>query len=91
MQSQKHIQSNLSTTATLGTLKLRPLLTGGRCSEVGYTIHFVIGPSIWWPLWAGGRYSEVVVSSGLTLLCFFGPFRLRLKSNFTKTFEYCNG
>jgi hypothetical protein len=25
-------------------------LTGGRCSEVGRTIQFVIGPSKWWPL-----------------------------------------
>ncbi len=30
------IQSNLSTTATLGTPNLWPLLTGGRCSEVVY-------------------------------------------------------
>ena len=29
-----NIQSNLSTTTTLGTPKLWPLLTGGRCSEV---------------------------------------------------------
>jgi hypothetical protein len=48
--SYSKIQSNLCTTATLGTPKLRPLLTGGRCSEVGHTIQFVIGPSKWWPL-----------------------------------------
>jgi hypothetical protein len=26
-----------------------------------------IGTPKWWPLWAGGHYSEVVVSSGLTV------------------------
>jgi hypothetical protein len=35
-------------TATLGTLKLRPLLTGGRCSEVVYIIKIEIGPFKWW-------------------------------------------
>ena len=63
-----NIQSNLFPTATLGTLKLRPLLPGGRCSKVGYTTQFVIGPSNWWPLLPGGRYSEVAVSSGSTVL-----------------------
>jgi hypothetical protein len=43
-------QSNLCTTATLGTLKLRPLLTGGHCSEVAYIIKIEIGPLKWWPL-----------------------------------------
>jgi len=61
------IQSNLCITATLGTLKLRPLLTGGRCSEVAYIIKIEIGPLKWWPLYAGVRYSEVAVSSGLTV------------------------
>jgi len=44
------LQSNLCITATLGTLKLRPLLTGGRCSEVAYIIEIEIGPLKWWPL-----------------------------------------
>jgi hypothetical protein len=45
-----YVQSNLCITATLGTLKLRPLLTGGRCSEVAYVIKIEIGPLKWWPL-----------------------------------------
>ena len=45
-----HIQSNLCITATLGTLKLRPLLTGGRCSEVAGIIKIEIGTLKWWPL-----------------------------------------
>jgi hypothetical protein len=61
-------QSNLCITATLGTLKLRPLLTGGHCSEVAYFIKIEIGPLKWWPLYAGVGYSEVAVSSGLTVL-----------------------
>ena len=41
------------------------------CSKLGYTTQFVIGPSNWWPLLPGGCYSEVAVSSGLTvLICF---------------------
>ncbi len=62
-----HLQSNLCTAATLGTLKLRPLLTGGRCSQIEYIIKFKIEPFKWWPLQAGGRYSEVAVNSGLTV------------------------
>jgi hypothetical protein len=31
----KYVQSNLYTTTTLGTQNFRPLLTGGRFSEVG--------------------------------------------------------
>jgi hypothetical protein len=62
-----NVQSNLCITATLGTLKLRPLLTGGRFSEVAYIIKIEIGPLKWWPLYAGVRYSEVAVSSGLTV------------------------
>jgi hypothetical protein len=35
MKANNEIQSNLSTTTTLGTPNLLPLLKGGRCSEVG--------------------------------------------------------
>jgi len=41
---------NLCTTATLGTLKLRSLLTVGLCLEVAYFIKIEIGPFKWWPL-----------------------------------------
>jgi hypothetical protein len=41
-------------------------LTGSRSSEVINIIKF--GTSKWRSLWTGGRYSEVVVSSGLTIL-----------------------
>ena len=44
------VQSNLYTTATLGTLKLRPLLTSGCCSEVANIIKIEIWPFKWWPL-----------------------------------------
>jgi hypothetical protein len=42
-------------------------LTGVRCSEVIYVAKAVIETSKWWLLWTGGCYSEVVVSSGLTV------------------------
>ncbi len=50
---------------TLGTPKIWPLLTGGRCSEEGLCYKTQFGTLKWWSLKAGGRYSEVVVSSGL--------------------------
>ena len=58
-----NIQSNLCTTATLGTPKKWPLLRGGRYSK-GPPIKLVW---IWdafgsgWLLLTGGRYSEVAV------------------------------
>jgi hypothetical protein len=66
-----NLQSNLCTTTTLGTQKEWPLLTGvtgGRCSEVIYVIKASQGTKKWWSLWTGGRYSEMVVSSGLSVL-----------------------
>jgi len=48
-------------TTTIGTPILWPLLTAGCCSEVIYAINVQIGTP-------NGRYSEVVVSSGLTVL-----------------------
>ena len=56
-----HLQSNLFTTTTLGTLTLWPLLTGGSCSEVYCVIKSGNETQ------NGGRYSEVVVSPGLTV------------------------
>ncbi len=65
---------HLCTTTTLGTPKLWPLLTGDRCSEVGLCYKnlnwgskmvVVVGR---WLLFGGGCYSEVAVSSGLTVL-----------------------
>ena len=64
------IQSNLCTTATLGTPKKRPLLIGGRYSK-GPSIKLLWIWDVWgsgWPLLTGGRYSEVAVSTGLTVL-----------------------
>jgi hypothetical protein len=42
---QIQVQSNLCTAATLGTLKLRLLLTGGRCSQVRYIVDLKLGLS----------------------------------------------
>ena len=39
------MQSNLCTTASLGTLKFRPLLIGNRCSEVAHIINIKLGLS----------------------------------------------
>ncbi len=66
----------MRTTATLGTLRLRPLLTGGGFSEVAYIIKIEIGPLKRWPLKAGVRYAKVAVSSGLTTLSSFSQKRL---------------
>jgi hypothetical protein len=43
----KKLQSILCTTATLGTLNMRPLLTGGRCSEEVYIMKIEIGSFEW--------------------------------------------
>ena len=42
-------------------------MTGGRCSEVDLVLK-LLGRDLEWPLMTGGRYSEVVVSTGLTVL-----------------------
>ncbi len=71
--AQKIVQSNLCTTATLGTPKKRPLYRGGRYSEVP-PIKLVLIWYVWgsdWPLLTGGRCSEVVVNTGLTVF----PYR----------------
>jgi hypothetical protein len=64
------VQSNLCTTATLGTPKKQPLFRGGRYSEVPpiklVLIWEVLGSGL--PLLTGGRCSEVVVKTGLTVL-----------------------
>ncbi len=63
------LQSNLSTTATLGTPKKRPLYRGDRSLE-GFQLKLVlklVWPELVRPLLTGGRYSEVVVSTGLTV------------------------
>jgi hypothetical protein len=67
-----YVQSNLSTTATLGTPKKRPLYRGGRYLE-GFQLKLVLElvyPDLVWPLLTGGRYSEVAVSTGLTVPTF---------------------
>ena len=58
----------MSTTTTLGTLNLWPVLTGGRCSEVALCYKKWKWDFKMWLLLAGGYYSEVVVSSGFTVL-----------------------
>ncbi len=63
------IQSNLSTTASFGTQKKRPFYRGGRSLE-GFQLKLVlelVWPDLVWPLLTGGRYSEVAVSTGLTV------------------------
>ena len=42
-------------------------MTGGRCSEVDLVLK-LLGRYIGWLLLTGGRYSEVVVSAGLTVI-----------------------
>ena len=65
----KHIQSNLSTTATLGTPKKWPWYRVGLSLQVFQSklVLKVAWPDLGWPLLTGGRYSEVAVSSGLTV------------------------
>jgi hypothetical protein len=66
--SMENIQSNLCTTATLGTWKTWPLCRGLYEKdqwEVGFRV--VVMPSDY-PLLTGGRYSEVVVRTGLTVI-----------------------
>jgi hypothetical protein len=41
-------------------------LTGGRCSEVDLVLK-LLGRDLEWSLLTGGRYSEVVVNTGLTV------------------------
>ena len=68
-QMKLSIQSNLYTTATLGTPKKRLLFRGGRYSEVP-PIKLVLIWDVWgsdWPLLTGGRCLEVVVNTGLTV------------------------
>ncbi len=63
------IQSNLSTTATLGTPKKWPLYNVGRSLQVFQSklVLKVAWPDLGWPLLTGGRYSEVAVNTGLTV------------------------
>jgi len=44
-------------------------LTGGRCSEVDLVLK-LLGRVLEWSLLTGGRYSEVVVNTGLTVNSF---------------------
>jgi hypothetical protein len=64
------VQSNLSSTTTLGTPKKWRLYRGGQSLE-GFQLKLVV-ELLWadlvWPLLTGGRYSEVAVSTGLTVL-----------------------
>jgi hypothetical protein len=63
------LQSNLCTTAILGTPKKWPLLSCGCYSKVP-PIKLVLILDVWgsgWSLLTGGRCSEVVVNTGLTV------------------------
>ncbi len=42
-------------------------MTGGRCSEVDLVLK-LLGRDLGWSLLTGGRYSKVVVNTGLTVL-----------------------
>jgi hypothetical protein len=67
-----YVQSNLSTTATLGTAKKWLLYRGGRSVE-GFQSKLVsklAWPDFVRPLLTGGRYSEVAVNTGLTVCLF---------------------
>jgi hypothetical protein len=67
MSYQKDVQSNLCTTATLGTRKTWPLCRGLYEKDqwlVGFRLAVRAAD---WPLLTGGRYSEVVVRTGLTV------------------------
>jgi hypothetical protein len=63
------LQSNLSTTATLGTPKKWPLYRVGWSLQVFQSklLLKVAWPDLGWPLLTGGRYSEVAVNTGLTV------------------------
>ncbi len=50
-----------------------PKLTGGHCLEVALVL-ILFGRDLVWSLWTGGRYSEVVVSTGLTVQLFLFEF-----------------
>jgi hypothetical protein len=70
------IQSNLSTTATLGTPKKWPLCRVVQSLEV-FQLKLVlklVWPDFAWPLLTGGRYSEVAVNTGLTVMSFLSYF-----------------
>jgi hypothetical protein len=56
-------------------------LTGGCCSEVDLVLK-LLGQDLGWSLLTGGRYSEVVVSTSLTvfqIILFKGFFHLSYK------------
>ncbi len=69
-------------------------MTGGRCSEVDIVIK-LLGQDLGWSLLTGGCYSEVVVSTSLTVLgryCLLGLAALviygLLKFSFTYSISY---
>jgi hypothetical protein len=55
-------------------------LTGGRCSEVAL-VQSLLGRVLGWSLLAGGRYSEVVVSTSLTVFIFVKGFMTYTERN----------
>jgi hypothetical protein len=64
------VQSNLSTTATLGTPKKWPLYIGG-CSVESFQSKLVsklAWPDFVQPLLTGGHYSEVAINKGLSVI-----------------------
>ena len=69
---------NLCTTTTLGTSNLWPLLTSGRCSEVAMCYKYWNETPKWRSLFASGRYSEVVVNLGLTVLWSYFNFLVKI-------------
>ena len=66
----KEPQSNLSTTTTLGTPKKWLLYRRCRFLEVFQSklVLKLVWPDLVWSLLTGGRYSEVVINTGLTVV-----------------------
>ena len=53
---------------------MRYLLTSGSWSGVIYIMKVHPGTSKWWPLQAGGHYSELDASSGLTVNAYYNEY-----------------
>jgi len=67
---KKELKSNLSTTTTLGTPQTWLLYRGGWSLEVFQSklVLKLVRPDLVWSLLTGGRYSEVVINTGLTVV-----------------------
>jgi hypothetical protein len=89
--NQIEVQSNLSTTATLGTPQKWPLYISGRSVKVVQSklVSKLAWPDLAWPLLTGGCCSEVVVNTGLTVLgtVLLGMKQLTFKNNCVQSFQ----